>query len=79
MDLFGPINVMSLSKKKYTPVIVDEFSRYTWVFFLYFKDETPHVIINFVKKVETLNNSRVRVLRSDQGTEFRNSTLINFC
>ena len=39
MDLFGPISIPSLSKKKYVYVIVDDFSRYTWTLFLQYKEE----------------------------------------
>lgn len=39
MDLFGPINVPLLDKKKYTFVIVDDYLRHTWVKFLALKDE----------------------------------------
>ena len=38
MDLFGPVNVLSLSRKRYALVMVDDFSRYTWVEFLSTKD-----------------------------------------
>ena len=37
MDLFGPVNVMSLSRKRYALVIVDDFSKYTWVLFSWLK------------------------------------------
>ncbi|KAJ9547205.1 hypothetical protein OSB04_019748 [Centaurea solstitialis] len=78
MDLFGPVNVQSIAGKKYTLVIVDEFSRYTWVFFLRSKSDAPEEIILFVKKMERLNNLTVRSIRSDHGTEFKNSTLETF-
>ena len=78
MDLFGPVNIQSISGKKYTLVIVDEYSRYTWVFFLRSKSETPDKIMVFIRKIEVLNNIKVRSIRSDHGTEFKNSTLINF-
>ncbi|KAJ9545020.1 hypothetical protein OSB04_024727 [Centaurea solstitialis] len=78
MDLFGPVNVQSIAGKKYTPVIVDEYSRYTWVFFLRSKSDAPEEIILFVRKMERLNNLTVRSIRSDHGTEFKNSTLETF-
>ncbi|KAJ9545288.1 hypothetical protein OSB04_024995 [Centaurea solstitialis] len=56
MDLFGPVNVQSIAGKKYTLVIVDEYSRYTWVFFLRSKSDAPEEIILFVRKMERLNN-----------------------
>ena len=37
LDLFGPVNVLSISKKRYALVIVDEFTRFTWVYFLFQK------------------------------------------
>ncbi|KAJ9565666.1 hypothetical protein OSB04_001632 [Centaurea solstitialis] len=78
MDLFGPVNVQSIAGKKYTLVIVDEYSRYTWVFFLRSKSDAPEEIILFVRKTERLNNLTVRSIRSDHGTEFKNSTLETF-
>ncbi|KAJ9542631.1 hypothetical protein OSB04_029137 [Centaurea solstitialis] len=78
MDLFGPVNVQSITGKKYTLVIVDEYSRYTWVFFLRSKSDAPEEIILFVRKMERLNNLTVRSIRSDHGTEFKNSTLKTF-
>ena len=41
IDLFGLVNMMSMSKKIYVLVIVDDYSEYTWVLFLHSKDETP--------------------------------------
>ncbi|KAI3669275.1 hypothetical protein L6452_40503 [Arctium lappa] len=78
MDLFGPVNIQYIAGKKYTHVIVDEFSRYTWVIFLRCKSDTPEELISFVKKMEVLNNLTVRSIRSDHGTEFKNSSLNNF-
>ncbi|KAJ9562397.1 hypothetical protein OSB04_007557 [Centaurea solstitialis] len=78
MDLFGPVNVQSIGGKKYTLVIVDEYSIYTWVFFLRAKSDAPEEIILFVRKIERLNNLTVRSIRSDHGTEFKNSTLESF-
>ncbi|KAJ9542139.1 LOW QUALITY PROTEIN: hypothetical protein OSB04_028645 [Centaurea solstitialis] len=78
MDLFGPVNVQSIAGKKYTLVIVDEYSRYTWVFFLRSKSDAPEEIILFVRKMERLNNLTVRSIISDHGTEFKNSTLETF-
>ncbi|KAJ9547066.1 hypothetical protein OSB04_019609 [Centaurea solstitialis] len=63
MDLFGPVNVQSIAGKKYTLVIVDEYSRYTWVFFLRSKSDAPEEIILFIRKMEKLNNLSVRSIR----------------
>ncbi|KAJ9557721.1 LOW QUALITY PROTEIN: hypothetical protein OSB04_012335 [Centaurea solstitialis] len=77
MDLFGPVNVQSIGGKKYT-LVNHEYSRYTWVFFLRAKSDAPEEIILFVRKMEKLNNLTVRSIRSDHGTEFKNSTLESF-
>ena len=79
MDLFGHVNVMSLSKKRYALVMVNDFSRYTWVEFLYSKDKAPQIIINHILKIENEADEPVVTLRSDNGTEFRNAVLEVFC
>ncbi|GJW37772.1 retrovirus-related pol polyprotein from transposon TNT 1-94 [Tanacetum coccineum] len=52
MDLCGPMRVESINGKKYVLVIVDEYSRYTWTRFLRSKDETPKVLIDFLRLVQ---------------------------
>nr|GEW86110.1 DNA helicase [Tanacetum cinerariifolium] len=52
MDLYGPIRVESVNGKKYIIVIVDDYSRFTWVKFLRSKDETPMFIIKFLKMIQ---------------------------
>ncbi|GJV99177.1 retrovirus-related pol polyprotein from transposon TNT 1-94 [Tanacetum coccineum] len=52
MDLCGPMRVESFNGKKYVLVIIDDYSRYTWTHFLRFKDETPEVLIDFLKLVQ---------------------------
>ncbi|KAJ9536511.1 hypothetical protein OSB04_un000305 [Centaurea solstitialis] len=79
MDLFGPTNVMSIGKKSYCLVIVDDYSRFAWVYFLRTKDETSGLIKPFVTRMENKTNLRVKVIRSDNGTEFKNAGLNSFC
>ncbi|KAI3681514.1 hypothetical protein L6452_36313 [Arctium lappa] len=79
MDLFGPTNVMSIGKKSYCLVIVDDYSRFTWVFFLRTKDETSGLIKSFILRIENQSNQRVKVIRSDNGSEFKNLDLNTFC
>nr|GEV21556.1 hypothetical protein [Tanacetum cinerariifolium] len=52
MDLCGPMRVASINEKKYVLVIVDDYSRYTWTHFLRSKDETPEVLIDFLRLVQ---------------------------
>ncbi|GJX39914.1 integrase, catalytic region, zinc finger, CCHC-type containing protein [Tanacetum coccineum] len=52
MDLCGPMRVASIKGKKYIRVIVDDYSRYTWVYFLGTKDEALDMIVDFVNQVQ---------------------------
>ncbi|GJX89152.1 retrovirus-related pol polyprotein from transposon TNT 1-94 [Tanacetum coccineum] len=52
MDLCGPMRVQSINRKKYILVIVDDYSRFTWIKFLRSKDETPEFVINFLKQIQ---------------------------
>ena len=70
---------MSIAKKRYAMVIVDEFTRYTWVYFLHTKSETAFILIEHVKQLDKLVKDSVKFIRSDNGTEFRNSTMEEFC
>ncbi|GJY81788.1 retrovirus-related pol polyprotein from transposon TNT 1-94 [Tanacetum coccineum] len=75
MDLCGPMRVASVNGKKYILVIVDDYSRFTWVKFLRSKDEAPDFIIKFLKMIQLRLKVPVRRIRTDNGTEFVNQTL----
>ncbi|GKB14556.1 retrovirus-related pol polyprotein from transposon TNT 1-94 [Tanacetum coccineum] len=62
MDLCGPMRVESFDGKKYVLVIVDDYSRYTWTHFLRSKDETPEVLIDFLKLVQRGLYAQVRTI-----------------
>ncbi|GJY79498.1 putative ribonuclease H-like domain-containing protein [Tanacetum coccineum] len=79
MDLFGPTFVSSLMHKKYCLVVTDDYSRFSWVFFLRSKDETSEILKNFIKEVENLVDKKVKIIRSDNGTEFKNKVMDEFC
>nr|GEZ20003.1 hypothetical protein [Tanacetum cinerariifolium] len=75
MDLCGPMRVASINGKRYVLVIIDDYSRYTWTHFLRSKDETPEVLINFLRLVQRGLQAQVKVVQTDKGTEFLNKTL----
>nr|GFC76566.1 retrovirus-related Pol polyprotein from transposon TNT 1-94 [Tanacetum cinerariifolium] len=75
MDLCGPMRIASINGKRYILVIVDDYSRYTWVHFLRSKDEATEVIITFLKRITVLLQSPVIIIRTDNGTEFKNQVL----
>ncbi|GJS73032.1 retrovirus-related pol polyprotein from transposon TNT 1-94 [Tanacetum coccineum] len=78
MDLYGSMRVESINGKKYILVIVDDYSRFTWVKILRSKDEAPDAIIKCVKTIQVHLNARVCNVRTDNGTEFVNQTLHEF-
>ncbi|GKC43488.1 retrovirus-related pol polyprotein from transposon TNT 1-94 [Tanacetum coccineum] len=75
MDLCGPMRTESINGKKYVLVIVDDYTRFGWVRFLQTKDETPHAIKKFIVKTQRALNATVCFVRTDNGTEFVNTTL----
>ncbi|GJV95522.1 putative ribonuclease H-like domain-containing protein [Tanacetum coccineum] len=79
MDLFGPTFVKSLIKKMYCLVVTDDYSRFTWVFFLATKDETSGILKSFITGIENLVDHKVKVIRCDNGTEFKNKEMNQFC
>ncbi|GKA79049.1 putative ribonuclease H-like domain-containing protein [Tanacetum coccineum] len=79
MDLFGPTFVSSIMHKKYCLVVTDDYSRFTWVFFLTTKDETSEILKNFIKEIENLVDKKVKIIRCDNGTEFKNKVMDDFC
>ncbi|KAI3510498.1 hypothetical protein L1887_17545 [Cichorium endivia] len=78
IDLCGPSAIESVAHNKYILVVVDDFSRFTWVFFLKHKYEATPNMINFIKQVEVLLRKQVRMIRSDNGREFKNQVLEDF-
>ncbi|GJX02209.1 integrase, catalytic region, zinc finger, CCHC-type containing protein [Tanacetum coccineum] len=78
MDLYGPMHVASINGKKYILVIVDDYSRFTWVKFLASEDEAPDFIIKFLKMIQVRLNTPVRNIRTDNRTDFVNQTLCSY-
>ncbi|GKD15440.1 retrovirus-related pol polyprotein from transposon TNT 1-94 [Tanacetum coccineum] len=70
MDLCRPIRVQTVNGKKYILVIVDDYSRFTWVKFLKSKDETPECVVKFLKQIQVGINKTVRYISTDNGTKF---------
>nr|GEU53350.1 putative ribonuclease H-like domain-containing protein [Tanacetum cinerariifolium] len=79
MDLFGPTSVSSLNHKWYCLVMTDDFSRFTWTFFLRTKDETRSILMNFIIEIENLKDLKVKIIRCDNGGEFKNKEMNELC
>src|SRR3954468_734425 len=78
MDLFGPQNYAILGGNKYGLVIVDDFTRYTWVSFLDDKSKVVEIFKSFAKRAQTEYELSLKHIRSDNGTEFKNTHIEDF-
>ena len=73
MDLVGPARVRSVGGKWYVLVVVDDYSRYAWVFFLESKDEMFGFVRDLILRLRNeCHGDAIRAIRSDNGTEFKN-------
>ena len=79
IDLFGPSRIASLGGKYYAFVIVDDFSRFTWVIFLKLKNDVLENLVKFCKSVQNEKGYSITSIRSDHGGEFDNDALELFC
>jgi transposase InsO family protein len=78
MDLFGPIAYISIGGNKYDLIIIDDYSRFTWVFFLQDKSETQDVVKKLLGRAQNKFDAKVKKIRSDNGTEFKNTQVEDF-
>jgi transposase InsO family protein len=78
MDLFGPVSYISIGGNKYGLVIVDDYSRFTWVFFLHDKSETQGTIKKFARQAQNEFDVKIKKIRSDNGSEFKNTQVEDF-
>ena len=78
MDLFGPVAYISIGGNKYGLVIVDDYSRFTWVFFLHDKSVVQETFKKFAKRAQNEFETKIKKVRSDNGTEFKNTNVEEF-
>jgi transposase InsO family protein len=78
MDLFGPVTYVSIGGNKYGLVIVDDYSRFTWVFFVYDKSEVQRKVKTFIRRAQREFGLPIKKVRSDNGTEFHNTNVEEF-
>jgi transposase InsO family protein len=78
IDLFGPITYISIGGNKYGLVIIDDYSRFTWIFFLHDKSEIQEVLKKFLKRAQNEFDAKVKKIRSDNGSEFKNTQVEDY-
>jgi transposase InsO family protein len=79
MDNAGPSQVHSMGGKWYVLVIIDDYSRYSWVFFLKSKDEVLEHFQNLALRLNNEHPNCLKAIRSDNETEFNNASFDQFC
>jgi hypothetical protein len=70
MDIWGPVSIPSILGFKYFLTVVDDKSRFTWLYFLKLKSEASTYVKSFVYMIKTQYNITVKCIRSDNGSEF---------
>ena len=78
MDLFGPVTYLSIGGNKYGLVIVDDYSHFTWVFFLFDKCQVRDKVKTFVRRAQKEFGLPIKKMRSDNRTEFKNTQFEEF-
>ena len=78
-DLCGPMQTQSLGGALYFMLIIDDCSRFTWVYFLHRKDEAFECFKNWKTYVEKDSGKQVKAIRADKGGEFTSNAFIRFC
>jgi transposase InsO family protein len=79
MDTVGPSRVRSMGNKWYVLIIVDDYSRYSWVFFLKSKDKVFEHFRSLTLRLNNKHPNFLKAIHSDNGTEFRNASFDLFC
>ena len=79
MDLFGPTTYTSIGGNKYGFVIVDDFTRYTWVFFLVDKSDVFTTFKTFIKRIQNEFETTIKKVKSDNGSEFNDTIIDELC
>ena len=79
MDLFGPTKLVSLNGKRYGYVLVDDFARLTWVYFLSHKNDIFNEFQAIFKKVKQNGKFKLSNIMSDHDGEFENTEFDEFC
>ena len=78
-DVYGPMQTRSLGGAFYFMLFIDDFTRYTWVYFLRRKSDVFEYFKEFRTMVEKQTRKSIKILRSDQGGEYKSGDFIKYC
>ena len=77
-DIWGPSPVASINGYRYFVLFIDDYSRFTWVYFMKHKSELCQIYKNFVVMIKTQFSYTIQTLRTDNAMEYQDSTLLQF-
>lgn len=78
-DLCGPISPTTPGGNKYFMLLVDDCSRFMWIFLLKGKGEAFEVFKRFKKLAESESGERLKCFRTDRGGEFNSAEFKKYC
>ena len=78
MDLFVPTRTLSLNDKKFGLLLVDDYSRFSWDFFIFHKNEAFDKFLLFFRRVQTAHGAKVVAIQTNHGGEFENNFFNEF-
>ena len=78
LNLSGLVNIMAINKKNYALVVVDNYTKFPWFYFLSKKNKTPQLILELINIIEKNLKFIVNALRSEKWIEFKNLSMEEF-
>jgi transposase InsO family protein len=78
-DVCGPMPVKSLGGSSYYVIVIDDYSRKTWLYLLKTKDEVFSKFQELKEEIENLTNNKIKTLRTDNGGEYTSKEFVAFC
>ena len=78
-DIISPMPITSMNGSRYVLNFIDDFSRYTWVFFIKKKSEVCEKFTKLKALIENASGQNIKILRSDNGGEYVSNELLHIC
>ena len=78
-DISGPMNIISINGSRYILTFIDDFSRYTWVFFIKKKSEVLEKFTDLKALIENASGKKINILRSDNGGDYISNYFLHIC
>lgn len=74
MDVWRPYRTTAVSGMRFFLTLVDDYTRWTWIFLMKLKSDVPVLLRDFIAMIHTRFNKKIKMFRSDNGGKFFNST-----